>query len=114
MHRNCLAVRSSAVMADDANASAPAAGDVLVRESEEHRMARRWMHATAITSISALAVTLPGQAVPALAGAGHGPSASRPSASRPAGHGPARHGRCSAGARTLSRFGAHVYPDTGN
>ena len=72
-------------------------------------MARRWMHATVVTSISVLAVTAPGQAVPALAGSGHGPARSGP-----AGHRPAGHGRCSAGARTLSRSGAHVYPDTGN
>src|SRR5215472_15709785 len=66
-------------------------------------MARRWMHTTAVMSISVLAVTFPGLATPALAGTGH----------HPAIHHPAAAGRCSAGARTLSRFGAHVYPDTG-
>jgi len=62
-------------------------------------MARRRMHTTAVMSVSLLAVALPGHAAPALAGVGHGPAAP---------------GRCSAGARTLSHFGAHVYPDTGN
>jgi Peptidase family M1 domain len=62
-------------------------------------MARRWMHTTAVMSVSLLAVALPGLAAPALAGVGHGPAAP---------------GRCSAGAHTLSHFGAHVYPDTGN
>ena len=31
-------------------------------------MARRWMHATAVMSVSLLAVSLPGLAVPALGG----------------------------------------------
>ncbi len=72
-------------------------------------MARRWMHTTAVMSVSLLAVALPGLAAPALAApalAGVGLAG--------VGHGPAAPGRCSAGARTLSRFGAHVYPDTGN
>jgi hypothetical protein len=72
-------------------------------------MARRWMHTTAVMSVSLLAVALPGLAAPALAApalAGVGLAG--------VGHGPAAPGRCSAGAHTLSHFGAHVYPDTGN
>jgi hypothetical protein len=55
-----------------------------------------------------LAVTLPGLGLtaPALASVTGAASAARPA-------GPAAAG-CSAGARTLSHFGDHVYPDTGN
>jgi Peptidase family M1 domain len=77
-------------------------------------MARRWMHTTAVMSISALAVTIPGLAAPALADAGHGPATPRPAGNHASSHRPAAAGRCSAGAHTLSHFGAHVYPDTGN
>jgi hypothetical protein len=67
-------------------------------------MASRWLHATLITSIPAIALTIAGQALPATAGVRHGPGRSHPAAT----------GRCSAGARTLSRFGAQLYPETGN
>ena len=77
-------------------------------------MARRWMHTTAVMSISVLAVTVPGLGAPALAGVGHTPAAPDPARSHPAGPSAAAPGRCSAGAHTLSHFGAHVYPDTGN
>ena len=59
-------------------------------------MARRRLLITAVTSVSALALTGAGLAGPTWAAA--------------AGHG----GACSAGAHTLSPPGAHVYPETGN
>jgi hypothetical protein len=54
----------------------------------------------------ALAVTLPGLGLtaPALASASHPASPTRPAGTA----------ACSAGAHTLSGFGDHVYPDTGN
>ena len=64
-------------------------------------MASHWLHATLITSVPAIALTITSQALPATAGVRHG---TRPVAAA----------RCSAGARTLSRFGARLYPDTGN
>ena len=72
-------------------------------------MAGRWMHAAVVMSISVLAVTFPGQAVPVLVGVRPGPARPAPAGnhmarthvvgSRPAGHGPAASGRCSAGRR---------------
>src|SRR5579859_2535993 len=58
-------------------------------------MATRWLFATVITSILvlSLAAPAPASASARLAGAG---------------------GRCSAGAHTLSSYGSHLYPDTGN
>jgi aminopeptidase N len=59
-------------------------------------MAARWLPATVITSISVLALAAP--------------AASSAATARQPGAG----GRCSAGARTLSSPGSHLYPDTGN
>ncbi|HEY3732639.1 MAG TPA: M1 family aminopeptidase [Streptosporangiaceae bacterium] len=62
-------------------------------------MPRRWLNLTVITSISAVTLTAFGAASPASAAAAPGLAAPAP---------------CSAGARTLSPHGAHLYPDTGN
>jgi hypothetical protein len=62
-------------------------------------MARRRLLLTAATSVSAFALAGAG-----LAGSAHA------AARGAAGHGQA----CPAGAHTLSPYGAHVYPDTGN
>jgi hypothetical protein len=67
-------------------------------------MPRRWLQATVITSISAMALTVPASASAVLAGVHHGRDTGRR----------ADAGQCSAGAHTLSHFGAHLYPDTGN
>jgi hypothetical protein len=69
-------------------------------------MAGRRLRATVITSVSVTALALLGQASPVVAGVSARPGGPRP--------GTRAAGRCSAGARTLSRFGAHVYPETGN
>ena len=63
-------------------------------------MSRRRLLITAVTSVSSLTLAGAGLAGPTWAAAGHGGG----------GQGEA----CSAGAHTLSRPGAHVYPDTGN
>ena len=68
-------------------------------------MAKRRLLITIVTSLSAVALAGAGLAGPAQAAAGRG------AASQGAG---GQGKACSAGARTLSPPGAHVYPDTGN
>ena len=67
------------------------------------------------TAIISLAFILPGLALmsPALASSAGSAATARRSAAASQGSAPAD-GPCSPGARTLSRYGDHVYPDTGN
>src|SRR5215471_8087661 len=68
-------------------------------------MAQRRLLITIVTSLSSVALAGAGLAGPAWAAAGQGA----------VGQGAGGQGQgCSAGARTLSPYGAHVYPDTGN
>jgi aminopeptidase N len=68
-------------------------------------MAKRRLLITIVTSLSSVALAGAGPAGPAWAAGDHGAG----------GQGAAGQGHgCTAGARTLSPYGAHVYPDTGN